>query len=205
VSRNSFISKTLSISPSVSIRYHQLIGNLIILGSVAHGAVSLYSWTLATENLSGYLLKKMNFGTNAKLISDWTIDDWKFPAAVFASVTLLLLRLFSLPIVRRSKYELFLVSHFLLAIPMLIMAKIHAKSSMILTLISLSLYITDLIYRLISHNNTIYAKISKECGNIVRMEVQGGAIEEGESKSKNGLFYEVRVKKISKLFSHQLR
>jgi hypothetical protein len=178
------------------------VANLFILALIIHGYFGLFTWSLESDNLWNYMLQQLNIRPLVSIL-EWDLKKWAFPCAAFATVALLFIRIFSLPIIQRKSYETFLVSHFLLSIPMLLMAKVHSKSSLGLTFTSLVLYCADLAYRYLSSRKQQYAKFTKEPGNVVRIELLG-TVEKFDSNSRSGLFFDIRVKKIS-YFSHPLK
>jgi hypothetical protein len=197
VSRNSFFSRKLNISPSTSIRYHQLVGNMFLIGSLLHGMVIYISYEVGGK--SG-LVSIINWD-KINNIGNWSINDWEAPTGALAFIMLVILRIFALPIVRRMVYEIFLVSHYILALPIIAILTIHSNTNLIFTFPALLLYLPDLIFRLMSYLRSPNIRVYTEPCNIIRLQVEDNNNNLNIGK-KNGLFYDICFKQVSKVFSH---
>jgi hypothetical protein len=201
VSRNAFFSKYLRIPPSVSIRYHQLIGNMFFLVSLLHGGIVFYSYTLR-DGVNPW--EKLFNWSKIDSFFSWTAKDWRVPSGTLAFTILLLIRVFSLPIIRRKMYDLFMTTHLLFPIPMVVVCCLHAKTNYILAFPALVLYLLDLILRCITYMRSPLSVLTMEPCGIVRIEVKD-TFTKINLGHKNGIFYDIHAKGISKLFSHPVR
>ncbi|KAJ3345439.1 ferric/cupric-chelate reductase [Kappamyces sp. JEL0680] len=191
LSRHSFLATVLNLSSGASIRYHQITGNLLVIATVLHAIVG-YSIhiTLTADNLWNNL-----FLINSKRI---TWSSLCLPFGVASLLIVFLIRLTSLPLLRRRFYSIFLVFHYFLIAPLIVFTYLHAANNLYWTVPALGLYILDLVYRFFSfYVLSRRSTITLEPGNMLRVDVYGC-----KEKALPGQFYQLQVQAVSRVFSH---
>jgi predicted ferric reductase len=198
ISRNAFFSKRLGISPQVAIRYHQFVANLFMIALIIHFVFASFAWKYRAGNVFNYILHFNTINDTNPL--HWTINDWKWQTGNLAVLCAFLIRLLSLPIIRRRRYDIFMTSHLILPIPMVVFGSIHASSTFIYSFPALALYVVDLCFRLHAYMCNPLAVVSFEPAEILRIETKN-TLKKYDRKSRSGLYYDLHVKSVSKVFS----
>jgi ferric-chelate reductase len=193
ISKNAFYARVLHISPVSSIRYHQLVGNLFLFGTIVHGYVV---YLKAVESGKAWKIPEVHEMLTAKVFSEY--------AGIVALVALVLIRLFSLPVIRRKTYEVFVVSHLLLPIVVVIAAGVHANTAYIFSFPAAVLYVTDLWFRFRSSTTYPKSRVTMQPCGITKIEVKDMYCKIN-AKTKNGRFYNIKINSISSIFSHPIR
>jgi hypothetical protein len=197
VSRRSFITCFLNLNPITAIRYHQLMGNLLLIALTFH-TLSYFKYALLSEpdHFFSYILRKMFFiGYKA---SDLVWKTFRIPSGVFAGILILLIRIFSLPNFRRSNYNVFLISHFILPIPIIALCAVHSTSTFYFTLPAIGLYILDLIYRLVCYLTPYSNANAYSDGSFIRLDVTNPK----NMPIHHGSYYNITIPLICCNFSH---
>ncbi|KAJ3323137.1 hypothetical protein HDV06_002149 [Boothiomyces sp. JEL0866] len=124
--------------------------------------------------------------------------DYCVPFGVGALLALILLRLTSLPIIRRKMYSIFMAAHFILLPAFVLFAALHTITPFYWSVPMLGIYCLDLLYRCFNYYaNQKDAIGTIEAGGVVRIDVLNvGKI------CKPGQFFSIQVPKISRTFSH---
>ncbi|KAI8892555.1 hypothetical protein BC833DRAFT_611350 [Globomyces pollinis-pini] len=189
ITRNSFFGPYFNIKVHDSIKYHQITSNLFGFSMLVH----------FTSCGTKFALKPVGFWSS--LLP--TIVAWKHYKNYFGLIILtcfIFIWIFSLPIIRRGMYKLFLVFHLLLPIPIVFFSAMHASSVIYFVFPALALYMLDIllrIYTMLFKPYKVFASI-EECGWI-RIDIIGVKMYQ---KLKNGLYVNLKIKNSLEYFAH---
>ncbi|KAI8893010.1 hypothetical protein BC833DRAFT_609853 [Globomyces pollinis-pini] len=187
VSRNSFIASYFNVPVDASIQYHQLCSNLFGATAFLHFLSCSYG-AITRTNYWIWLLPKSTWGS------------YKIFFGVLVLVLFIVIRLTSLPFIRRNYYKIFTIGHLLIPLPIIMLSTFHVSSVMYFVFPPLVLYLFDIsirIYRMVYKPYQIY--ITEELCGWIRVDVQGFKL---SNDFKNGLYFDIKLDQSFKRWSH---